>query len=108
MDQIRFAYTCKHRDSDDFNLKIAFYSDGRVDPHGIVSYEGRMDEGKQRYKNHKSTFGAVGEEERQKLIACGKEIEKQIFAHCKIKPEDINNESVASLIAELRNFHIKQ
>ena len=107
VDQIRFSYTCRHRDSDDFNTKITHYSDGRVNPYGIVSYEERMNEGKKRYKDHKSTFGEMNEEEREKLVDCGREIEKQIFSKCKIKPEDINDESVRPIISELRNFVIK-
>jgi hypothetical protein len=45
-------------------------------------------------------------EERDRLVACGQEIEKQIFAKCKIKPEDITDASVAPIIEELRNFVI--
>jgi len=107
VDQIRFSFTCKHHDSDSLEIKIVHYSDGRVDPHGVVSYEERMKEGKKRYKNHKSTFGAMDEEEREKLVECGREIERQIFAKCKIKPEDINNETVKPIISELKNFVIK-
>ena len=35
-----------------------------------------------------------------------RQIEKQIFSKCKIKPEDINNETVAPIISELKNFVI--
>jgi len=104
---INFLLFCNHRDSDDFSVKIVVCADGRVDPHGIVSYEERMEEGRKRYQNHKSTFGAVDENKRQELVACGKDIEKQIFAKCKIRPEDITNESVAPIITGLRNFVIK-
>lgn len=103
-DQNRFSLICKHRDSRDINIKIVHYADGRVDPYGIVSYEERMDEAKKRYENHKLR---IPETERQKLVICGKEIEKQIFAKCKIKPEYITNETVAPIISGLRNFMIK-
>ena len=33
-------------------------------------------------------------------------MEKQIFSKCKIKPEDINNETVASIILSLKDFVI--
>ena len=104
--QTYFSFFCKHRDNNDFNIKIISYADSRVDPHGIVSYEERMDEGKKRYKNRKSTFGAVREDERKKLVECGSDTEKQIFSHCKIRPEDINNQTAAALISSLRNFVI--
>lgn len=107
VDQVDFLFYCRLSESQDMASKIVIYADSRVDPHGVVSFEKRMDEGKTRYKNHKSTFGLVEEEERKKLETCGQEIEKQIFAKCKIKPEDINDETVAPIISELRNFVIK-
>ena len=100
----RFSLVCEHRDSWDMTIKIVHYSDGRVDPHGVVSYEERMNEAKKRYANHEDF---LDEERRKKLVACGKDIEKQIFAKCKIRPEDITNESVAPIIAGLKNFVIK-
>jgi len=98
-----FSLICEHCDSDDINMKIVHYADGRVDPYGIVSYKERMDEAKNRYKTKKENE----EKERERLTQCGKEIEKQIFSKCKIKPEDINNESIAPIILELKNFVIK-
>ena len=47
------------------------------------------------------------EAEREKLVACGAEMEKQIFSKCKIKPEDITDETIAPIIEELKNFVIK-
>ena len=35
------------------------------------------------------------------------QIEKQIFSKCKIKPEDITDETVKPVIEELKNFVIK-
>lgn len=102
--QDRFSLLCQHRDSDDMNVKIMHYADTRVGPYGVLSYDERMNEAKKRYKNRKDI---PKEEERQRLAACGKEIEKQIFAKCKIKPEDINDETVASVILSLKDFVIK-
>ncbi len=102
--QIDFALLCKHKDSDDVILKIINYADGRVSPYGVVSYDERMEEACKRYQhilNSKHT-----EEGRRKLVACGKETESQIFAKCKIKPEDIDDQTVAPIISELRNFVI--
>jgi len=64
-----------------------------------------MAEAKNRYKNRK--YLKRSEEDRVRLVACGEEIEKQIFAKCKIKPEDINNITVEPIISELRNYVIK-
>ncbi len=102
--QIHFSLMCVHRDIVDMNVKITHYADGRVDPYGIVSYEERMNEAKERYKDRAYLFPL---ENREKLISCGKEIEKQIFVKCKIKPEDINNETVAPIVESLKDFVIK-
>ncbi|HTE48369.1 MAG TPA: HD domain-containing protein [Candidatus Paceibacterota bacterium] len=106
VDQIFFSLLCSHRDSNNMSIKIIHYSDGRVDPNGIVSYDERMEEAKRRYKKNNVSIGAVGEEQRKELVACGKEIEKQIFAKCKIAPEDITNETAASIISKLKDFVI--
>lgn len=104
VDQIDFLQICIQRDGDDINTKIVIYADGRVDPHGVVSYDERMEEGEKRYKNAKRTFS---DEERRKMIACGKDIEKQIFSKCKIRPEDVNNETIKPVISSLKDFMVK-
>jgi HD superfamily phosphodiesterase len=101
VEQISPLLVCAHRDSNDINAKIVIYADNRVDPHGVVSYDERMNEGAKRYKNRK---GILSDDERKKMIACGKEIEKQIFSKCKIKPEDINDETTKPIISGLRDF----
>lgn len=104
IDQVRFSLLCVQKDGNDISAKITHYADGRADPYGIVSYEGRMEEAKVRYKDRDKLFPL---ENREKLIECGKDIEKQIFAKCKIKSEDITNETVASIILRLKDFMIK-
>ena len=100
--QFHFGKACIYKHDEDFITKIINYADWRVDPHGVVSYESRMEEATKRYKRNKGK-----EEERERLITCGKELEKQIFAKCKIKPEDINDETVAPIISKLKDFVIK-
>ena len=97
----RFSFMCKHKDGKDFIQKLIHYADGRVGPYGVLSFDERMNDANKRYKS--SSFD---EEERNRLVNCGKDIEKQIFAHSNIKPEDINDESVAGIIEELKNFEI--
>ena len=105
VNQVDFLISCDHFNSNDMSIKIVNYVDWRVGPYGIISYDERMDEGKKRYQNRKDNI--LKEEDRNKLVACGRGIEKQIFAKCKIKPEDINDESVALIIQKLREFVIK-
>jgi len=94
----------KIKESEDFKSQILKYADLRTGPNGILSYEERMYEAKIRYQNHKK--GNMNDDERDKLVNYGKEIEKQIFNHSSIKPEDINDESVKDVIEELKNFEI--
>ncbi len=103
IDELNFSLMCQSRDRDDFTSKIMNYVDQRVAPLGVVSYDERMEEARIRYAH----LNSGREEERNMLVECGKEIEKQIFAKCKIKPEDINDETVEPIIAELKNFVIK-
>jgi len=99
----RFENLCIDAKMDDWSRKVLHYADSRVGPTGILSYEERMDEAHNRYKNSK--LGA-NEEERQRLVGCGKEIEKQIFSNCKIKPEDINNDSIKPYLEKLKKFEV--
>ena len=103
-DKNRFSFLCRHCDSEDMSIKIIHYADSRVGPYGILSYSERMDDAKKRYENHKNI---VQEAERQKLVACGEDMEKQIFAKCNIKPEDITDEIIKPIILKLKDFVIK-
>ena len=103
VDKIQFSCLCKHRDENDMSMKIVAYADSRVSPYGIVSYEERMDEAETRYK----LKNILEERERTRLIECGKDTERQIFAKCIIKPEDINDTTAAPIISKLRDFVIK-
>jgi HD superfamily phosphodiesterase len=99
-----FGNLCMAKDADDLAMKILHYSDNRVSPKGILSYDERMEEARKRYEVMESND--IKEEERKKLVSCGKEIEKQIFVKCKIKPGDINDESIKSYLEKLKDFEI--
>ena len=85
----------------DWAKKICNYADQRVTPHGVVSIEERNSEARERYKNHPHAFS---EENSHLFLSNIKEIEKQIFSHSKIKPEDINDESVVVYFEKLKDF----
>ncbi len=92
-------------EDDIFENKIAAYSDHRTNPHGVVPIHERFLDLKIRYKDKIK----IGERyfEFEKLCSYWLKIEKQIFAHCKIKPEDITEEKVKPLISKSRNFNIQ-
>ena len=87
----------------DFSEKICMYADGRVTPHGVVSINERTLEAKERYKNHPNKFD---EESRFHFNKNLNSIEKQIFSHTKIKPEDITDDSIKDYLEKLKNFSI--
>ncbi|MFA6392655.1 MAG: HD domain-containing protein [Candidatus Paceibacterota bacterium] len=88
---------------DDFNKKICMYADGRVTPHGVVSINERSREAKERYQNHPNKFD---EESRLHFNKNLGRMEQQIFSHSKIKPEDINDESIKNYLEKLQNYSI--
>jgi len=92
-----------NKNSSNIDKKICIYADNRVDPNSIVSLDERSLEAKKRYENHPHSFD---EENRIFFNKNIKEIEKQIFEHSKIKPEDINNESIVPYLEKLKFFEI--
>lgn len=89
--------------NDDFNRKICLYADGRVSPLGVVSINERSLEAKNRYKDHPNKFD---EERRLHFNKNLYSIEKQIFYHTSIRPEDINDESIKDYLEKLKDYSI--
>lgn len=80
----------------DFEIKICCYADNRVGPHGILSLKERLGDLMVRYP-HKNY------PERLEYLLV---LEKQIFAHCSIFPDDINDASARGLIRHLEGFSV--
>jgi hypothetical protein len=99
---ISFSGAMDSAAGDDFSHKIVEYCDDRAVPHGIVSLEDRLLDLRTRYA-HKGGDTP----ERRAFQDAVRMIEKQIFAKCSIKPEDITDESIAPIIAELKSFALK-
>lgn len=87
----------------DLNKKICAYVDNRVSPYGVVSTEEHSLDSKTRYEDHPHAFSEEGRLLFNKNLF---EIEKQIFSHTNIKPEDINDESIKIYLEKLRDFSI--
>ncbi|OGI65785.1 hypothetical protein A3A95_01495 [Candidatus Nomurabacteria bacterium RIFCSPLOWO2_01_FULL_39_18] len=101
---ISFLGVSKTAEEDDYAKKIPEYGDDRVNPFGIVSLEDRLTDLRTRYAHRDRERG---NNFREVFESSMRKIEKQIFAKCKIKPEDINDESAKGVILSLRNFMIK-
>ncbi len=75
-------------------------------PNGVVGIKERLEDAKVRYKDKTLSVWA-NEEKANHLIECSLKIEKQIMKYCKIKPENINNDTIKKYIEKLKEFNIK-
>ena len=91
--------------SDNYEIKICAYCDQRVAPDGVVSLKERLEDAKIRYKDKPLSVWS-NEEKANQLIKWALEIEEQIMRYCKLKPEDINNQSIQTYIDRLKEYEI--
>lgn len=91
--------------SDSYERKICAYCDQRVAPDGVVRIKERLEDAKIRYKNKPLSVWS-NEEKANHLIECSLGIEKQIMQYCKLKPEDINDNSIETYIEQLKKYEI--
>ena len=88
-----------------YERKICVYCDQRVAPDGVVGIKERLEDAKVRYKD-KTLSVWSNEEKANHLIECSLGIEKQIMEHCKLNPEDINDDSIKTYIERLKKYEI--
>ncbi len=74
----------------------------RVGPYGVIYLNDRMTEGRKRYAGRKHSI--VTDFDSHSLAL--QDIEKQIFEKMDIKPEDINDEAIESVIEKLKNIEV--
>ena len=91
--------------SDNYEIKICAYCDQRVAPDGVVSLKERLEDAKIRYKDKPLSVWS-NEEKANQLIKWALEIEKQVMECCRLKPEDINNQSIQTYIDRLKEYEI--
>jgi hypothetical protein len=76
----------------------------RVGPHGILSVKERTDDGRERTKRKTST--SVKTVDFEEVVDGLFKIEEIIFKNLQIKPEDLNDEKIALIIEELKEWEI--
>jgi hypothetical protein len=76
--------------------KLLKYADLRVAPYGVVSLQERFQDFAHRYQEPE---GGVERE-------AGEELERKIFDHTALKPEDITDAAVAPLVEELWEYPV--
>lgn len=105
-DHIGFSRLEGVRDSGSHELKIAEYADLRAGPHGVLPMKDRIAEGRLRYKDLRPWAREGGADEFERLRDAAREIERQIFAHAGIAPDDITDDAVAPIIEDLRQYSV--
>jgi hypothetical protein len=99
IDAFSFVKSPEISGSTDWDRKLCFYTDQRVSPFAVEPLEVRIQEGRSRFKANR---GIIESNETFEYYArFAREVEMQIFAHCKIKPETINDNTVMPLIKKL-------
>ncbi len=90
--------------STDWSLKIAAYSDFRVDPHEVVTVDKRFDDIIMRYKDRSHVLGKIEETElkRKRCLI----LEEQLQRHLDFRLPELDNEIVNSRMDEIMSFDI--
>ena len=104
MKGIGFSQVDRVAASESVERKIIQYCDLRVGPRGVLSLQERLDEGRKRYLGTNRSIGASNDGCYKILVDAALKVEMQIFAETKIRPEDINDATVAPLIEELWEY----
>ena len=94
---------------DSWEKKICEYSDMRVGPFGVLTLSDRIMDGRKRYITRGETNPtsiAKTDGKFDELFRLLLELEKQIFASAKIKPEDITDGAIQTTVEELKDFRI--
>jgi hypothetical protein len=79
--------------SDNWELKIKAISDQRIGPWGVLSLKERFEDVKIRYLK-RTSGSSINHPKAQEYINCAFKLQEQVFANCKIKPEDINDSTI--------------
>ena len=81
-------------------MKICEYADMRVGPHGVLSMEERLAEGKERYskKKEKLLFNSAFY---NRLSDALRAIEHELMARTALRPEDISDAAIAPIMHKL-------
>jgi 5'-deoxynucleotidase YfbR-like HD superfamily hydrolase len=104
MHGVSFHYARQNYESDDFAQKICAYADMRVTPYGITSLAERLEDLERRYS---SKYPSDEQRERRRIFSeYLRKIEQQIFAVSDIQADQVTEDVLEDLIANLKNFEI--
>ncbi|MBI2612349.1 HD domain-containing protein [Candidatus Kaiserbacteria bacterium] len=104
IDSISFSNIANIVANASFEQKISEYADDRVGPYGVLPLKERLAEARARYiESGKTYYTAEGFDKLSRLVY---ELERQIFAHTSVRPEDLNDAAVESIIEQLRTYTV--
>lgn len=92
--EIGFSKLDRTAETQSFEIKICAYADMRVGPHGVISIEERLTDGKKRYAGRKH---AIAGDNFEKFAQALRAIEQQIFSNTTIRPEEINDDKISPI-----------
>jgi hypothetical protein len=96
--------------SGDVTRQIVTYADMRVDPHGVVSLQERIQEGRIRWeKNHGAESDDLPQENSAsyaRCVTCFEEMEQRVFERMRLGPADVTDAAIAPVMEELREFAV--
>lgn len=101
-----FSKAASLLDSGSFEQLAVEYADQRVGPWGVLSLDERLADGNKRYAGK---YGQESDEERERYsenVAALKKIETKLMHAAEMRPEDLNDETLAASIEELKKFEI--
>jgi putative nucleotidyltransferase with HDIG domain len=84
--------------------KICDNADLRVGPHGVVSIDERLEEGRKRYIDRPEKW--IQPEQWQELDEACHNLEDQVFEKSTIRPQDITDKSIQPIMKQLRAYQI--
>lgn len=103
LDAIGFSNAKIDYESENFNKKIAIYSDMRVMPRSVDSMKNRLEDGRIRFKQKSKKYDQAHFDE---MVSYLEKIELQIFERANISPADIDNEKIEKILPQIREFEI--
>jgi len=105
---IRFSEITSALTDTSLERKICQYADLRVGPHGVLSMNERIAEGRARYSKRRGpeSTAVLAEEIFNALLCDARELEAQIFANVKIEPTDITDDAIKGDMEDMWDYSV--
>jgi hypothetical protein len=104
VDAFSFSKAKENYESQDIDRMICTYADMRVAPHGVVSLEERLADGRKRFKLNNPRYDREGVF--VEMAGYLGKMEQRIFENSILEPSSITEERIAEATEKLRNFVI--